>query len=219
MRFHQASAIISKAEALALVEFASTDETRLHLNCVAFDWAEGSVVATDGHRLVRANSQPKHEAPMTLVPRDALVRAAKACKRKTFAILVVPGELRVLDCGPLRPEGFIGDDAPDATGLGTFTESVIHFRSPDVAFPPYEQVIPTLDAQHADSYQGYGENSGTHPRSKRFGANANYLCSLALVATAAGHDGVEVNPGPSEMDPILVRVGDAWTAVIVPMRI
>lgn len=215
MKFHQATAIISKAEALALIEFASTDETRLHLTCVAFDWPEGSAVATDGHRLIKANSQAKHEAPMTLVPREALAKAAKACKRKTYAIHVSPGELRVLDCGPHKPEGLIGPDEQAITDpcMASFTEAIIPFHSPDVAFPPYQQVIPS----------GVDTKDAKRRASGRFGANADYLGALALVSAAAFPGstmrGVTLLPGESPLDPILVTVGDAWTAVVMPMRI
>lgn len=213
MKFHQATAIISKAEALALIEFASTDETRLHLNCVAFDWPEGSVVATDGHRLVKANSQAKHETPMTLVPREALAKAAEACKRKTYAIHVSPGELRVLDCGPHKPEGMIGPDEPAITDpcMASFTEAVIPFRSPYAKFPPYQHVIPSVDTKDHER-QACG----------RFGANADYLGALALVSAAAFPGstmrGVTLLPGADPADPILVTVGDAWTAVVMTMR-
>lgn len=215
MKFHQATAIISKAEALALIEFASTDETQLHLTCVAFDWPAGAAVATDGRRLVKASVQAKHETPMTLVPRKVLAKAAQVCKRKTYAIHVSPGELRVLDCGPHKPEGMIGPDEPAITDprMASFTEAVIPFRSPDVQFPPYGQVIPSGVDTEDQERQACG----------RFGANTDYLGALALVAAAAFPDsnmrGVTLLPGTSPLDPILVTVGEAWTAVVMPMRI
>ena len=230
MIFHDANtAIFTRAEAKALAAFASADETRLHLNAVLVDFATGAAVTTDGHRLAKSNSAACFDgAEPCLIPLDAWMRAIKACSKKTHGILVQRAgaavTLTAIDPGhcPLRMFG--SEDGPTAEALPQWALGAVQANLRTVQFPPYEQVIPSADAQNAETWKGYGDTAGTHPRTKTIGVNARYVGDCALVAIAAGNEtgGVELHLPPGPLDPIVGKCEGpegSWTVVVMPMRI
>mgnify|MGYP001600396108 FL=1 len=226
MQFHNANtAVFTRADAKALAAFASTDQTRQHLNCVLVDFARGAAVATDGHRLAKANSAACFaDAAPCLVPLDAWTRAIKACSKSRCGILVrragAAVRLDTIDPGNHVPlKSFGGEESPDVSLCSLAT---VETRSLDVQFPPYERVIPDMAAQHADTYTGFGDDKGEHPRAKAIGFNMRYLGDVQLTAEAAGCKGAELHPGPGPLDPLVALCNGSegsWTVVVMPIRI
>lgn len=232
MFFHDANtAIFSKAEIKALAEFASKDTTRAHLNAVLVDFAKGSAVSTDGHRLAKSNSAACFaDAPPCLIPLDAWERAGRLCRKASHGVLVKRDGDRVnltaIDPGSFRLDMFGGPDGPEPEAMSRFALGSVEARCPDAQFPPYEQVIPNMGDQEAETYTDHSTGDPVvKPRTTVFGMNARYLGSLGLCAIAAGHartEGVELHPGPGPLDPLLALCNGpdgAWTVVVMPMRI
>ena len=118
MRLEANTFTISKAEARALVAFASPDETRQHLNAILFDPSNGAAVATDGHTLVRLKGLGCAVGPAFLVDRDTLEKASKLAKK---------------------------DDEITVNGAVSVDGTVMQYADlSECTFPPYEQVIPKL---------------------------------------------------------------------------
>lgn len=217
MQFYTANrALFTKAEAKALAAHASTDKTRPHLNCVCIDFARGSAVATDGHRLAKSNFAASFAgAAQCLVPLAKWQRAIKACSKKNSGILVeryMPGTrdhvtLTALEPGSLQLETLAHPvDGPE--DLSRWTLATIRAVCTEAKFPPYEQIIPSTE--------------GRSPAAM-LGINTHYLADLQLVALAAGERtmGVQVFLG-AELDPVIFKSegpAGSWLAIVMPMRI
>lgn len=105
---------LTKAEAKALLAFASTDPARPWLCCVQFEPEHGCAVATDGHTLVRRTTS-KRAGDAFMVSTADLAAAAKACPAK--------GEIEVTATA-LRAGG-----------------ATVPVRPVDGHFPPYRSVL------------------------------------------------------------------------------
>lgn len=182
---------ISKAEAKALLEFASADATRenLHGACVRVaDDHKIEMVSTDGHTLLAlrsaeplASDRPS-PIPVTIaqgyaiVPRDALARAAKSCgARESIVIAIEHVETvrAVLSCVPHAGVKGAGDPilaAPTSTASATCT---------DLQYPAIDQVL-----QSAPRRENEPTETGEALGAAIVGLNAEYLARLALVTSA-----------------------------------
>lgn len=105
---------LTKAEAKALVAFASKDLTRPQLCAIQFEPEHGVAVATDGYTLVRRTAQKTAGATFLVFASD-LVAAAKHCGPKDV-IEVTTETLRV-------------------GGVS------VPVRKVDARFPPYREVL------------------------------------------------------------------------------
>lgn len=221
MRQHESGGFaLSRAELVALVAFASSDETRAHLNAVCFDVGKGRVVTTDGHRLAQCQAtrspgpQPEVRFLIALADCKAMIRAAKPkhtiCFDFTASAPTPKGvrtfvvEVRIVDTS-VYPD-------PYDSGFPEDLQTRMRPRPVNAEFPPTDQVIPRMPhkGQPAISY---------------YAVNASYLADLAVVVKAGTCNdrcgGIQLFLPDSELDPMLARTkGDDcdWTLVIMPMR-
>lgn len=144
--------MFAAAEWRALLSHASADECRPNLHAIALDPAAGSVVTTDGHRMMVASTEPGPDAPAWSKPRvipfgvcDAAAKAAGA----RGAIVVVPeGDGFVLYAvkdrqlaAMIEPEiragqPFPADSPTVAAGCATFRAA-----PSDTTFVPWRHVL------------------------------------------------------------------------------
>lgn len=209
---------LSRAELVAICTFASTDETRAHVNSVCFDVGRGRVVTTDGHRLGICQAQkapgPQPDLVYLIALADckAAIRAAKPKHTICFDVLARPAkpdavatvEVRIADTSVL-PD-------PDEPGFPEDLVMRMRPRPVNAQFPPVDQVVPRMPhkGQPAISY---------------YSVNASYLADLALVVKAGTCNdrcgGIALFLPDGELDPMMARVpGDGcdWTLVVMPMR-
>lgn len=124
----------------------STDDTRVHLNSLLLEWsgAELTIVATDGHRLsferaaVGARSEPE---PLTcLLPRASVVAIRKAIAKADGLVSIAfakGGKASSHPAEVARRHASVATVRADGVSVTC--------KCPDVAFPPYQQVIPSDD--------------------------------------------------------------------------
>lgn len=133
MIFSDESVTLTRGELRALIKHSSKDETRQHVNSIAFFGKQNSAVATDGHRLAVCKPRVVTEAKWdrVLVSRAACERAVKVCPlRGAIAIDPAIRTMRVIDV------------------LSQVVASVI-FDEIKVDYPPYEKAIPKYPARGA----------------------------------------------------------------------
>ena len=208
---------LSKAEILALCEFASKDETRPHLNAICLDPCGGKAITTDGHTLLvlalnagaptaptdgvdeswLASQAPIHKT--ALLTRANALQAAKACLKEETVVITVP-----LD--PNSPMVIAIRGKFGAISAVSFTVKRLNAQ-----FPPYEQVVPKR------------REAGDVGGSAVVGVNCEYLARLQLVAKALEARGMggKLAIGGA-YDPIRVDFDGhetSATVVIMPMRI
>lgn len=106
---------LTAPEVEALCAFSSRDQTRGHLCNVLFEPSSGSVVACDGHTLIR-RAQEATEGDKFLIDSKVLRRAAGFLVKRS-PMLVSHGQILV-------------------AGL------TIQAPTPEFRFPPWEQVMP-----------------------------------------------------------------------------
>lgn len=196
MRFQGTEVILTKAEAKALVQHSSKDETRPHVNAVLFSSAEYRAVATDGHRLLIGSprEKPAGDGLQVLVPRSALERMIKMAGGKSHQIRI----------DLATPKAVI----VDTSRVPEVAVASVDFAPVSAQFPPYEQVVPKLPVRTAEV--------GFH-------LNADYLADSALVTAATENrtSGLTVYAPAGPLDPILLATSGAeseWRLVIMPMR-
>jgi DNA polymerase III sliding clamp (beta) subunit (PCNA family) len=189
MRIEDTSVFLTKLEVRALVAHASDDETRLHINSVCFDLAEGAVVATDGHRLAKLNGGPKQpDKCQQLVPRDVVERAGKSVRKADAEIEFA----------------FVRDGGCNIRVDGSETLA----RTVDARFPPYDQVIP------GDAADPSAERIGFNPP---YLADLCLVSKAAGNKPATFRvfcDG-ELDPAKATFESVAGR----WTVVVMPCRI
>ena len=194
---------LSKAELKALVEHCSTDKTRETINTALFEAAGGHarVVATDGHRLLRAERDiAANGSARGTVSRDVLVSAGRLLRTAHH-------ELRI-SVGP-KVHRLVAVDTRTNAECG-YLEVPIK----DVAFPTYSQIIP--------EFSGAGQSGDTVGV---LGVNAGYLASVLLVAKAVGGGSypVAMMLPSAEFAPLVLTAGAAdetrWTVIIMPLRL
>lgn len=235
-------------ELLARAEHAiSEDETRMHLNSLLFESTAETlrVVATDGHRLCRADAAASAGSWTALVARRTIEHLLKVAGAKGAAAetrITVGKKIARFTAGPVD----------------------ILCKLVDARFPPYEQVIPaksedavTVEAEpFAECVRGVavaaGKTGGVrmyvepdagrvrlvasspdegkatdHVACKgkgvagRMGLNASYLLD-AVKACSSGQVGrvrIGYTPKPETLDPVCVRSADGKTlCVVMPIR-
>lgn len=237
------------ARMFGLTHFAiSTDETRLHLSSLLFEFAKGKVstVATDGHRLALATenvSELTAERNM-LIPGKAIQELRRLCDD---ALADDPES----GCDIMRS----GDDVAFFE-LAGFTLSV---RCPDAQFPPYQQVIPEKQknetvvnrAEFADALRAVSLAASDRTGGVKVSVSGKSL-TVATESPESGagtdelsvqHTGDAVSVGVNakylldilgavsgqyvalctegDMDPVVVRLLDdeSYLAVVMPMRV
>lgn len=124
-------------ETLAAVEFAiCQDETRFHLNgvFVEYDGAKLTCVATDGHRLAKAQREISREGDFATSGVIVPARAVKQLHR-----LLGKGECHVA-------LGKLGAHGVEVLAV-KYGNTTICTKLIDAQFPPYEQVIPKNNAR------------------------------------------------------------------------
>jgi DNA polymerase III sliding clamp (beta) subunit (PCNA family) len=139
MIFNNNTVTMTKAEAKAMIEFASEDETRPNLNSIKFE-DRGVVVATDGYRIVVHASQEEPQGcnfGEKLVAREVLEKAVKLTKKGLIEIrFSVDDEVRI-----------------DAGGSVFSTEAV------DAQYPPYQAVFKSADEKTVQTVGEVGINA------------------------------------------------------------
>ncbi len=139
MIFKNNTVTMTKAEARAMIEFASEDETRPHINSVLFE-DRGVVVATDGHRIVVHASQEEPQGcnfGEKLISRKDFENAMSLAKKGLIAIrFSVDDEIRI-----------------DAGG-STFSADAV-----DAQYPQYRHMLPSVAAEAANEVGKIGVNA------------------------------------------------------------
>jgi len=218
--------VLTRAELAALVGFASRDLGRPHVSSVLFDPARGVACATDGHRLLRASfgARPGAERFLAGIRRlEWLVKHAwsnaieendegvHVAKKDDLWIILDASTGRLVD---------VRWDYSRYVWQPVFTEVARVQLEPvadDVAFPPFEAVIPRYDRNLAGVSQTL---------SGKFVAE-----SATLLAAAADNieDGLRFFPPTTGEDPFVIEaqgrgvrdhgpLPTKWTAVIMPKR-
>lgn len=213
MRTYNNTFVLSKSEIAALVEFASDDTARPALASVMFR-NDGHAVATDGHRLVVAESpfgEKVRPAPTAdaLISADDLAGWGKRLKKGEVLALRAAADKWALAVVPERYSVVVDPADVDAWfAAPTFIKG--EAPSVDAKFPPYEQVIPA---------------PGVNTPASSVGFNAAYLAALHTITKASGNDrsnGVTLALG-GVMDPMRADVagvdGTTFTAIVMPMRV
>jgi len=191
---------ISKAEAKALLEFASDDLTRESLAGVCFRVSPTDrrveAVATDGHTLaiLRSAEPLATDAPRfipitiaqgyAIVPRAALARAMKSCGAKESLAITFTHEQTVrasLSCVPHAGRKGEGDPMLAAPTSTTSTECT------DLQYPAIDEVVKSAPRRENEPTES-GEALGAAV----VGLNPHYLARLALLS-----DACEQGKGPS----------------------
>lgn len=205
--------VLTRADARALLAFASADDTREYICGVWFDPARSRAFSTDGAAAVVAQCSGdvvSHEPPR-LVPYADFESATKALGRSDV--------LRVSVGAPPGTGASLGTG--DATVILTVDGSLRRtprapyslplVRCPDERPPPVDQVLPRLDA-------------ATRPRPAWGTFDPQLLARATLIGEAAtGERDGAVEFWPAEetlMASLLVAYGDGveWTAAIMPRR-
>jgi DNA polymerase III subunit beta len=124
-----------------VLPFSSTDETRPHLNGVAFEFhgAEVRLIATDGHRLAKtylAPSVPSAEPRTLIVSRKSCEELLRLCKGEIGSVAIT-ADLPAADAKVTT--GRVAFDLALADGT---TRRLVARVDTALRFPPYEQVIP-----------------------------------------------------------------------------
>ena len=121
IRFTESAAECTRSIANALIEFASKDTTREHLNGVTVE--QGNLCSTDGHTLVRfMSADPGLEAsrydrrvwPLAYVKEQARIAGSKGTVRLEWAALAND---RVVAPPLKQVESFEGMGAKEAVGI------------------------------------------------------------------------------------------------------
>lgn len=196
--------ILTKAELVALLGFASKDPTRAHIHALYFQTKPGDravAASTDGHRMAVVTGRALNgELLPVLVPRLACEQAAKLAK-KGPAVFSPAGTISVF------PD-------VDAQGLPFGVPIVVPFTPETKDFPPYEQVIPHHDVD--------APGAAVHLNGSYF-ADVGLIHAAANPPRASGVSGVTFYPTIDPLDPVVLRCSSRaleseWTAVIMPMR-
>lgn len=180
------------------LRFTSTDETRPHLCAVKIESGAASVrlVATDGHRLGifeapgAREGVGSHEALLSRAACESIVRALKVQKRRR---------------APRFEWEHVGQRVTVRTDEGTLS-----FDALDVSFPPYQQVIPTIE----DDEKFCGP----------IGLNPRYLADACDCAAPEGRGklaGIKFRRA-KPLDPIVIHSESSalrCTMIVMPMRI
>ena len=194
------SVTLSQLATVALLEFASTDDTRTHLCGVGI--SDGQLAATDGHTLLRYDA-PQRE------PVKALVLHGKVWSRDYVASALSVAKLDktdvVLEYAALR----------DRTHHG---------------FPPIAQVVPEPGFGYVEQTDTLTRDDGKLPKPKRIkkqepvALNPEYLARMVKVCKALGNQGCLLTSMRGELDPVMYTIGGrkgcelVATIVIMPMR-
>lgn len=196
--------VLTRRELMALLAFASEDETRPHVCGVGFSPTRGTAAATTGHYIAELSSERGHplppefalgtyEAPDFVVPRGALTMALRATGKDDAAgVDVHPSKLIV----------HVDKDTTATIPLSLMTADL----KPKVTFPPY---APLFDKANMD----VGRDTAI-----AVALNPKYLALIAAVGDATGEEMVTVHMPSSFLDPLLVTV-ESWRVLIMPGRI
>lgn len=215
--------VLTRAELLALMTHASSDETRAHLHSVCFDVGRGRIVTTDGHRLsvcqarAQIGPQPALTYLISLADCKAIVRVAKQ-KVHTICFDVVKRPDPDKEGSVCSVEVRIVDTSiyTDPDGEGFPEDLIVRMKPRPVSaqFPPVDQVLRPLPHKGQAATGWYC-------------VNASYLADIAVVVKAGSCNdrtgGVQLFlPEPSDvLGPMLATVkGDDcdWTVLLMPMR-
>ena len=132
-------------EALLASDFSAVDDPRYSINGIMVE-ADGSTVATDGHRLIKYTpaGKPDPKAPVLepfILSTEACKQAIRLLKRTTRLDLDVDAtnkngraEIRLAECVP--------SDDPAAETFPGFGGVTMNPEKLEGAFPRYENVIP-----------------------------------------------------------------------------
>lgn len=194
---------------LAVKRTISKDETRPHLAGAMIELGEAGLTAvtTDGHRL------SKYQAGW--VSAQAMGDNAPAWSGLVGALIASGDVEAILRALPRAKRDLTGlfchvaileTEATFRIARGEQTGTTIVARIVDAKFPPYDQVIPHIDAS---PFVGVGVS----PR---------YLADAAAAAADMGADGGLMFRAAGPLDPMRVdctsELGGALTVVIMPMR-
>jgi len=197
----------SKAEAKALLAFASTDETRTALCSVCLRYVDGrpEAIATDGHTLLLLRGRTGGSTPIpayspqgyAVIPRSTMMRAVKACgARESIAIAIgsqVEGSpILHADVATVPHAGRKGEGDPMLGSPSTTSQVVI---DGGMQYPPVDQVIP------ARRTHGTTPDAGAATGSAIWYADPHYLARLADVADAVGATSVRASIADAEWRP------------------
>lgn len=190
---------LTRADLNAIVPFASRDYARVNLAQVAF-YANGSMAATDGHRLAyyAGSLAPESAPPVACLLTDHAREIMKATRKADTAIITIAPSDRSFAVMIVDK-----NDAPRLT---------MSFKDgdPGFSFPPCLAVFPSRSIDAKDTFQG---------PEPALGLNGAYLAESAAALGAVLDDctnAVEIYMwGP--LHPIELRAG-AWVHVIMPIR-
>lgn len=187
----------------AALQFATPDPTRFHLDGLFITGQGSLVVATDGHCLLRLETDKRPGGPDGLVRRDALETACKLAG-PSGSVMIVPVSNDAGDVTfTLTPRGKPVGDNPIGPVCGPDVTSH-QMQSP---FPPWQSVVPAKEA---------GIKS-------RHGVNPAYLARMAPLGEVFFKGrAVELVCASGELDPIRYDFsGSDWSGsvVIMPMRL
>lgn len=220
----QAGCEMSKADLVALLAFASKDETRRHLCGVYFDPSNGRAVATNGHVLAIAKNCGTFDAPPFILGRDALQRAAKVCGSGMMIEIVAPAG------DEPKPAAVVRVTVDRCAGGPGPVETV---ACVDATFPPVDAVVPSLGQYGAEDARSAGEPLPNHTTGDEqptarcapvMGFDAEYLALLALPRKAIGGRsmGVALRLPTDALSPAVATCEShetRWTMVVMPMRV
>lgn len=196
MKYENGQLIASVAELRAACEYASQDQSRMHLASVCFDVGKARVAATDGHRMIvlDAASETKHaDRNEHLVNAQDLARALKGIGASKDRVRV----------------------SVDKGALSLETERAKHsVRTVDAQFPPIDQVIPPRDRDEVPAKK-VGFNAS-------YLEAIGVIAAIVKACDPKRAPGVWLSLG-AELDPARIdcMLGDEGevTIVIMPMRI
>lgn len=199
MQLSETQLIITRDELAAFCAHASTDTTRAHLASVCIDLSRGRVASTDGHRLLLWTDEKRGEREI-LLPAYGL-RQVLAIKDQR-----VPRPLGAKRKGP--------PDKPSLTFVFGEKETRVNVAGLSVLlphvtadYPPVESVIPKY--KMGDPCSCVALNPASFADVER----------IAKVIDAR-IPSVVVQPGPTVLDPILLRFSrdPKWLVVLMPMH-
>ena len=213
MQHENGAYTLTKADCKALLSCISHDTSRDFLNAVFFEPKTGSVVTTDGHTLMHAESAAKvPDVKPYLVPREAFEKAVRFVSRASTDLLHVT----ILPAQPPTFEDRLVVMVVDRQPKTGSREELARIECGELKkqFPPsFRQVIPKLEATPGSDLVNIA-------------FNPQYIKRACLMADACDPRvyGVRWQLPYSELDPIRAtcsnpKEGITWVCVVMPIRV
>lgn len=220
---------LTKKICKALLDHASTDDTRPHLHGIAVGTSGAMLAATDGHRLALHWAEGEDVASQATIGAwlDDVSRAGDS--RDFVSVPRALWEQAIALCGSKASKR--GEDAIVVTwDAPTQTVTIAVERvdglpvAPLVAdcsrqagkFPPIWQVVP----KHWKPARPNDRDDERETVAKLWAVNAEYIAQAAKLCATTSElksNGVRVIPPTSALDPMMIE-GNRVAVVIMPMR-